>query len=126
MIWNFLRRSHLDELPQLLNVFMGNMSLVGPRPLLPEYQAYYDKNSARWRNSVQPGITGLTQVSGGKYLPWTRRFSLDLFYIQHMSFKFDILIFCRTFSVFFRSVKTDSNQQLNNDISYIEYINKGR
>jgi len=124
MIRYFIRETHLDELPQLFNVLKGDMSIVGPRPLLPEYQQYYDSKSGRYRNIVKPGITGLTQISGGKYLPWVRRFSLDLFYIQHLTFIFDLLIICRTINVFLRSVKTPQSNQINNDISYIDYINE--
>jgi undecaprenyl phosphate N,N'-diacetylbacillosamine 1-phosphate transferase len=118
----FLRESHLDELPQIFNVLKGEMSLVGPRPLLPEYQQYYDAMSGKYRNIIKPGITGLTQISGGKYLPWARRFSLDLFYIHHVTFIFDLLIICRTFHVFLRTPKTPYSNQINNDISYIDYI----
>ena len=123
VIRKFLRETHLDELPQIFNVLKGDMSLVGPRPLLPEYQPIYDIKSAKYRNSVKPGITGLTQVSGGKYLIWSRRFSLDLFYIQHLTFKFDLFIICKTFFVFFRSIKSAQPNQIINDISYIDYIN---
>jgi undecaprenyl phosphate N,N'-diacetylbacillosamine 1-phosphate transferase len=118
----FLRETHLDELPQIFNVLTGNMSLVGPRPLLPEYQKHYDSKSLKFRNTVKPGITGLTQISGGKYLPWDRRFSLDLFYINHVTFFFDMLIICRTLNVFLQSGKNPQSNQIKNDISYIDYI----
>jgi len=124
IIWNFLRKTHLDELPQVFNVLGGDMSLVGPRPLLPEYQPYYNAKSAIYRNTVKPGITGLTQVSGGKYLPWSRRFSLDLFYIHHLSFKFDLFIICKTISVFLKSVNKVPPDQINNDISYLDFIKR--
>lgn len=122
LIRHFLRETHLDELPQIFNVLKGDMSLVGPRPLLPEYQKYYDSKSLKYRNILKPGITGLTQISGGKYLPWDRRFSLDLFYINHVTFIFDMLILCRTINVFLHSVKKPPSNQINNDISYIDYI----
>ena len=121
-IRHFLRETHLDELPQIFNVLKGDMSLVGPRPLLPEYQKYYDSKSLKYRNTLKPGITGLTQISGGKYLPWARRFSLDLFYINHVTFIFDMLIICRTLNVFLHSGKKPLYNQINNDISYIDYI----
>jgi undecaprenyl phosphate N,N'-diacetylbacillosamine 1-phosphate transferase len=123
IIWKFLRKTHLDELPQIANVFIGDMSLVGPRPLLPGYLPYYTKESIKYRNTIKPGITGLTQVSGGKYLPWSRRFQLDLFYIHHLTFKFDLFIIGKTIAVFFRSIKSDKHFQISNDISYIDYIN---
>lgn len=123
IIWNFLRNTHLDELPQVFNVLTGDMSFVGPRPLLPEYMSFYDEKSSKYRNNIKPGITGLTQVSGGKYLPWSRRFSLDLFYIHHVSIKFDLFIICRTIKVFCKSIITVHSDQINNDISYIDYIN---
>ena len=121
-IRHFLRESHLDELPQLFNVLKGEMSLVGPRPLLPEYKEYYDVKSCTYRNTVKPGITGLTQVSGGKYLPWKRRFALDLFYIHHLTFYFDLLIIIRTIKVFLCSIIKHQSNQIKNDISYIDYV----
>lgn len=91
-----LRRTHLDELPQLFNVLAGNMSLVGPRPLLVEYLSQYTPVQAR-RHEVLPGITGLAQVSGGNQLPWSARFKLDVWYVDHVSFRLDLYILARTF-----------------------------
>jgi lipopolysaccharide/colanic/teichoic acid biosynthesis glycosyltransferase len=121
-LWHFLRESHLDELPQILNVLTGKMSLVGPRPLLPEYQPYYDTETARHRHCIKPGITGLTQISGGKYLPWPKRFYLDLFYIKHLSFRLDLLIIYRTLNVLPRLFNFRQQYRRKNDISYIEYV----
>ena len=121
-IRHFLRETHFDELPQIFNVLKADMSVVGPRPLLPEYQQYYDSKTAKHRITVKPGITGLTQISGGKYLPWGRRFSLDLFYISHISFSFDLMIICRTLNVFSKFWKIPQYNQISNDISFIDYM----
>jgi lipopolysaccharide/colanic/teichoic acid biosynthesis glycosyltransferase/glycosyltransferase involved in cell wall biosynthesis len=91
----FLRASSLDELPELWNVLVGDMSLVGPRPLLMEYLARYSARQAR-RHSVRPGITGLAQVQGRNALPWEDRFELDLFYARHISLAMDLSILFRT------------------------------
>lgn len=90
-----LRASSLDELPQLINVLRGDMSLVGPRPLLPEYLPRYSAEQAR-RHEVQPGITGLAQVSGRNALTWPEKFALDVYYVDHRSLALDLQILART------------------------------
>lgn len=87
----FLRRSSLDELPQLFNVLRGDMSLVGPRPLLTEYLPLYSAHQAR-RHDVRPGITGWAQVNGRNATSWPARFELDLWYVEHASFGLDLKI----------------------------------
>lgn len=93
---NFLRRFSLDELPQLWNVLTGEMSLVGPRPLLTEYLQYYTPQQAR-RHDVKPGITGWTQVNGRNEVSWDRKFALDVWYVDHWSFWLDVRILGMTF-----------------------------
>jgi sugar transferase EpsL len=90
-----LRRTSLDELPQLLNVLSGEMSLVGPRPLLPEYLQRYTPQQAR-RHEVQPGITGLAQIKGRNVLSWDERFALDVWYVDHRSLLLDLRILLQT------------------------------
>jgi lipopolysaccharide/colanic/teichoic acid biosynthesis glycosyltransferase len=90
-----LRRTSLDELPQLLNVLSGEMSLVGPRPLLPEYLKLYTPEQAR-RHEVQPGITGLAQIKGRNALSWDERFALDVWYVDHQSMLLDLRILLQT------------------------------
>ncbi|MHB1558651.1 MAG: sugar transferase [Isosphaeraceae bacterium] len=91
----FLRRTSLDELPQLWNVLKGDMSLVGPRPLLVEYLPHYDDRQ-RTRHDVQPGITGLAQVHGRNELPWDLRLELDARYVEQLSIRLDVAILVRT------------------------------
>lgn len=91
----FLRRTSLDELPQLFNVLKGDMSLVGPRPLLPEYLPLYTKDQAR-RHEVRPGITGHAQVNGRNLLTWEEKFELDVWYVDHQSFWLDLKILLKT------------------------------
>lgn len=91
----FLRSSSLDELPGLLNVLRGDMSLVGPRPLLVEYLERYTPEQAR-RHDVRPGITGWTQVNGRNALSWDEKFKLDLWYVDHQSLWLDLKILCLT------------------------------
>ncbi len=93
----FLRRTSLDELPELWNVLKGEMSLVGPRPLLMEYLPLYDDQQAR-RHAVRPGITGLAQVSGRNALNWEEKFDLDVWYVDNRSFVLDLKILLRTVS----------------------------
>ena len=91
----FLRRSSLDELPELWNVVRGDMSLVGPRPLLMEYLDRYNATQAR-RHEVRPGLTGLAQVEGRNALPWDERFELDVAYVDSASLRLDLGILLRT------------------------------
>lgn len=85
---NFLRKYSLDELPQLFNVLKGDLSLVGPRPLLMEYLPLYSVEQAR-RHLVRPGVTGLAQVSGRNAISWEDKFKLDVWYVDHQSFWLD-------------------------------------
>jgi lipopolysaccharide/colanic/teichoic acid biosynthesis glycosyltransferase len=94
-IGRFLRASSLDELPQLVNVLRGDMSLVGPRPLLVEYLPRYSPEQAR-RHEVKPGITGLAQVAGRNLLSWPEKFALDVFYVDHVGLALDLKILART------------------------------
>jgi sugar transferase EpsL len=87
----FLRRTSLDELPELLNVLAGDMSLVGPRPLLVEYLPRYTKEQMR-RHDVRPGVTGWSQVNGRNALTWDEKFALDVWYVDHHSLRLDFRI----------------------------------
>jgi lipopolysaccharide/colanic/teichoic acid biosynthesis glycosyltransferase len=93
---SFLRKTSIDELPELINVLKGDMSIVGPRPLFMEYLSYYT-NREHLRHSVRPGITGLSQVNGRNYLPWDERLEMDVRYVEKMSFLLDIKIIFKTF-----------------------------
>lgn len=88
---NFVRKTSLDEIPQLLNVIKGDMSLIGPRPLLPQYVALYNALQKR-RHEVKPGITGWAQINGRNTISWQQKFELDVFYVEHCSFLFDLKI----------------------------------
>jgi sugar transferase EpsL len=87
----FLRVTSLDELPELINVLKGEMSLVGPRPLLPEYLSRYTPEQAR-RHDVRPGITGWAQINGRNTLSWQKKFELDIWYVDNLSFWIDVKI----------------------------------
>lgn len=97
----FLRQFSIDELPQLFNVLQGSMSLVGPRPLLPEYLPRYNDFQKR-RHEVKPGITGWVQVNGRNALTWEQKFKLDVWYVDHRSIWLDIQILWRTAMTIFR------------------------
>ncbi|PWJ56952.1 lipopolysaccharide/colanic/teichoic acid biosynthesis glycosyltransferase [Dyadobacter jejuensis] len=92
----FLRKTGLDELPQLVNVIRGEMSLVGPRPLLPSYIPLYTA-AQNERHQVRPGITGWAQIQGRNTIGWERKMSLDIWYVHHLSFQLDMSILCQTF-----------------------------
>lgn len=96
----FLRSTSLDELPQLFNVLAGQMTLIGPRPLLPEYLTWYHRNELS-RFTVKPGITGLAQVRGRNTLPWKHRLRYDVFYAHKLSFSLDFLICLETIKALF-------------------------
>lgn len=91
----WIRKLSLDELPQLVNVLKGDMSLIGPRPLLIRYSPYYTERE-RLRFTVRPGITGLAQVSGRNISEWKERLTYDVTYVEKLSFKLDALILCKT------------------------------
>ena len=97
----WLRATSLDELPELWNVFRGDMSLVGPRPLLVEYLPRYSSEQAR-RHEVRPGLTGWAQVKGRNALTWEEKFRLDVWYVSHLSFSMDVSILFRTVLAVFR------------------------
>ena len=94
-VGRFLRRTSLDEVPELVNVVRGDMSLVGPRPLLPEYLPLYTPEQAR-RHDVRPGITGWAQVNGRNALSWEDKFRLDVWYVDHVSLALDVKILALT------------------------------
>ena len=94
-IGRLLRQTSLDEMPELWNVLKGEMSLVGPRPLLVEYLDYYSETQAR-RHDVSPGLTGLAQVSGRNAITWEEKFQLDVWYVDNLSFGLDVKILLRT------------------------------
>ena len=94
-IGSFVRKTSLDEIPQLLNVIKGDMSLVGPRPLLPKYLELYNDFQRR-RNEVKPGITGWAQVNGRNSISWEKKFEYDVWYVDNVSFLLDIKILILT------------------------------
>lgn len=97
----FLRKTSLDELPELLNILLGHMSIVGPRPLLVQYLPLYNEQQ-RHRHDVRPGLTGLAQVKGRNGISFEERFELDVEYIQNLSFKNDLLIIFETVKTVFK------------------------
>lgn len=106
-----LRGTSLDELPELFNILKGDMSLIGPRPLLVGYLPYYTKRE-QLRHSVRPGLTGLAQVSGRNFIAWDDRLAKDVEYVENLSLLMDLKIFLRTVMVVFKredvAVETDS------------------
>jgi lipopolysaccharide/colanic/teichoic acid biosynthesis glycosyltransferase len=91
-----LRKTSIDELPELINVIKGEMSIVGPRPLFMEYLPYYTERE-HLRHTVRPGVTGLSQISGRNYLPWDERLEMDVKYVENISFIGDVKIIFKTF-----------------------------
>ena len=98
----FIRKTSLDEIPQLLNVIKGDMSLIGPRPLLVEYLSLYSEVQKK-RHNVKPGITGWAQVNGRNAISWSQKFEYDIWYIDHLSFALDVRIFFLTIKKIFKS-----------------------
>ena len=91
----FIRKTSIDELPQLINVLKGDMALIGPRPLLVEYLPYYTERE-RLRHSVRPGITGWAQVNGRNHVKWDDRLALDVYYVEHIGFAMDCRVIVKT------------------------------
>jgi len=107
-VGRFVRSTSLDEIPQLINVIKGDMSLIGPRPLLVEYLPYYTERE-RLRHSVRPGITGWAQVNGRNTISWSKKFELDVYYVENVSFILDVKIFFITI----RNVLTSKDISIN-------------
>ncbi|MDY5059443.1 sugar transferase [Staphylococcus simulans] len=95
-VGSFIRKTSIDELPQLINVLKGDLSLVGPRPLLMEYLPLYSEEQMK-RHLVKPGITGWAQVNGRNAISWEAKFKLDVWYVENQSFKLDMYILYKTF-----------------------------
>lgn len=91
----FIRKTSLDEIPQMINVLKGDMSLVGPRPLLMDYLPLYNAEQAK-RHNVKPGITGWAQVNGRNAISWEQKFAFDVWYVQHIGFMLDVKILIQT------------------------------
>lgn len=106
----FLRASSLDELPELFNILKGDMSFVGPRPLLPQYLPRYSQEQRR-RHEAMPGLTGYAQVCGRNAISWEDKFKLDVWYMEHQSFVLDIKILIKTIAIVFRhkGISSDSS-----------------
>ncbi|WP_291093658.1 sugar transferase [Empedobacter sp. UBA6745] len=98
----FVRKTSLDEIPQLINVLKGDMAIIGPRPLLPQYLPLYNETQKR-RHNVRPGITGWAQVNGRNAISWTKKFELDVEYVDNLSFLMDVNVFFTTFKKVFKS-----------------------
>lgn len=94
-VGRFVRSTSIDELPQLINVLKGDMALIGPRPLMPKYLPLYSPEQRR-RHEVRPGITGWAQVNGRNNISWTKKFELDVWYVDHCSFALDVKIILMT------------------------------
>jgi lipopolysaccharide/colanic/teichoic acid biosynthesis glycosyltransferase len=94
-IGRFIRKTSLDETPQLLNVLKGDMSIIGPRPDLPEHKALYEGNESR-KLEIRPGVTGYSQAYFRNTIPWKERIKYDIYYIDHLTFWMDIKVFCKT------------------------------
>lgn len=101
-VGEFIRKTSLDEIPQLINVLKGDMSLIGPRPLLVEYLPLYNDEQKK-RHNVRPGITGLAQINGRNAISWQNKFEYDVEYVENINFVLDVKIFLKTFLKVFKS-----------------------
>ena len=110
LIGSFIRQTSLDELPQLINVLKGDMSLIGPRPLLPQYLSLYDE-SQRQRHNIRPGITGWAQVNGRNAISWTMKFELDIWYINNVSLATDCKVMFLTLKKVIKKEGVNQAQQ---------------
>lgn len=109
-IGKFVRKTSLDELPQLINVLKGDMSLIGPRPLLPQYLTLYTEQQKK-RHELRPGITGWAQVNGRNAISWTKKFEYDVWYVEHCSLSLDLKILFRTIKKVIISEGINTNGQ---------------
>ena len=113
-VGKFIRSTSIDELPQLINVFKGDMALIGPRPLLPKYLPLYSPEQAR-RHEVRPGITGWAQVNGRNTISWAEKFKLDVWYVDHLTLWLDIRI------IFITIKNVIARKDINNEKSATMY-----
>ena len=111
VIGKFVREKSLDEIPQLLNVLKGDMSLIGPRPLLVSYLPLYNKEQAR-RHDVKPGITGWAQVNGRNAISWKQKFEYDIWYVDNISLITDIKILSKTIGKVFKSEGVSASEEV--------------
>ncbi|TXK77866.1 sugar transferase [Mesonia sp. K4-1] len=109
-IGKFVRKTSLDELPQLINVLKGDMSLIGPRPLLPQYLALYTEQQKK-RHELRPGITGWAQVNGRNAISWTKKFEYDVWYVEQCSLSLDLKILFKTIKKVIISEGINTNGQ---------------
>ena len=119
-VGKFVRDSSLDELPQLINVLMGDMALIGPRPLLKQYLPLYSTEQMR-RHDVRPGISGWAQVNGRNNLSWTEKFKLDVWYVDHVSFVLDVKIVFMTLMKVFKRESINSTEALSKNITEVNF-----
>jgi len=115
LIGNILRKTSIDELPQLFNVLLGHMSFVGPRPLLPEYLPLYSFEQNK-RHLVKPGITGWAQVNGRNTISWKQKFEFDVWYAENQSFFLDLKIIFMTFKKLFKIEDVNSSAQITMEV----------
>ena len=108
---SFLRRASLDEIPSVLNVLLGQMSIVGPRPLIYEYMPLYSPEQAR-RHDVRPGITGWAQINGRNSISWSEKFKLDVWYVDNISFLLDLKIIIYTILKVIKRTDIDQNESM--------------
>jgi len=113
-IGSLVRKTSLDEIPQLINVLKGDMSIIGPRPLLPQYLPLYNETQKR-RHLVRPGITGWAQVNGRNAISWTKKFELDVWYVDNISFRTDLKVFFTTIKKVFKSEGISQEGQVTTD-----------
>ena len=122
-VGSFVRKTSIDELPQLINVLKGDMALIGPRPLLPEYLPYYTERE-QLRHTVRPGITGWAQVNGRNNVTWDQKLEYDAFYVEHLSLVMDIRVLITTIKNVLTAdgvavIPTDAGKKLNEEREYI-------
>lgn len=110
----FLRSTSLDELPELINILVGQLSIIGPRPLLVSYLPYYTEEEHH-RHDVTPGLTGLSQVSGRNYVTWEDKFAMDLEYVNSISFVMDVSILLKTVAVVFKRENIETASSIVHD-----------
>ena len=125
VVGKFVRKTSIDELPQLINVLKGDMALIGPRPLLPEYLPYYTERE-RLRHTVRPGISGWAQVNGRNHVLWEERFEYDAYYAEHLSFAMDIRIIIMTFKKVIQRKDIEASPNLMNFDEYRRQQMAGR